>query len=215
MLPVNILIVEDNPRLAKSLKDKVLTGENHFRVVNIVHNGKEAIELLKENDDISCILMDINMPVLNGIKATEIISESHPDIKIIMSTIFDDDDNLLASIKAGAKGYLLKEEDAVTIQRSIFDVLDGGAPMSSTMALKVLTHIKQENQGPTTTFDLTERELEVLSKLSEGHSYSEIGMHLFISSGTVRKHIERIYAKMQVHSKVEAVQKANKFRLFK
>jgi DNA-binding NarL/FixJ family response regulator len=157
------------------------------------------------------------MPEMDGIKATEIIKERHPQIKIIMLTVFDDEENIFRSIQAGADGYLLKEINAENIRKSILEVVNDGAPMSPSIALKALKLLRNPLQITEDTeiekVKLTKRETDVLLQLSKGLNYNEIAENLFISSGTIRKHIENIYRKLQVHNKMEAVQKARSQKL--
>lgn len=211
---VKILIAEDIKRLADALIQKLKLDDN-YDVKGAFSNGKLLIQSLNKNSNIDIILMDINMPVMSGIEATEIISNKWPHIKIIMSTVFDDDEHLFQATLAGAKGYLLKDESSEKIHQSIEEVLGGGAAMSSSMALKALAMLKQQPvKSVEPEFNLSTRESEVLQHLSTGLSYQEISNNLNVSNGTIRKHVENIYRKLQVHNKVEAVQKANKFKLF-
>lgn len=211
---IKLLIAEDIQRLAIALKAKVELMPD-VDVKEMFSNGKLLIKYLQRNSHVDVVLMDINMPVMDGIEATTYISEKWPHIKVIMSTVFDDDDHLFKAILAGAKGYLLKDETAEKIESSIREVLDGGAPMSPSIALKAISLIKfQPIANNTEDFGLSKREIEVLEHLSTGLTYDEIAGNLTVSTGTIRKHVENIYRKLHVHSKVEAVQKASKFRLF-
>ena len=158
--------------------------------------------------------MDIQMPVMDGISATEIVKTKYPHIKIIMLTVFDDAENIFNSILAGADGYLLKDENAEQLYQSIMEINNGGAPMSPSIALKALKLLRNPMEihpsKSTGNFELTKREIEVLEQLSKGLNNNEIGDNLHISPGTVRKHVENTYRKLQVHNKVEAVNLAKK-----
>jgi DNA-binding NarL/FixJ family response regulator len=158
--------------------------------------------------------MDINMPEMNGIEATAFITNRWPNIKIIMSTVFDDEQNLFNAIMAGASGYLLKDEPPQKIHRSIYEALEGGAPMSPLIAKKALSMIKtgvpEESKKEIIDYGLTDREIEVLEHLSKGLSYEQIADNLFISYGTVRKHVENTYRKLKVNNRIEAIDKAKK-----
>jgi DNA-binding NarL/FixJ family response regulator len=157
--------------------------------------------------------MDIQMPEMDGIKATELVKQKFPQIKIIMLTVFDDEENIFKSIMAGADGYLLKDESAENLHKGIIEIMDGGAPMSPSIAFKALKILRSPVAASReTTFDhqLTPREIEVLEQLSKGLNYAEISDNLFISPATVRKHIENIYRKLQVRNKLEAVNLARK-----
>ena len=182
-------------------------------------NGAELIGKLEENHNIDVILMDIQMPEMDGIKATEIVKNKYPQIKVIMLTVLDDDDCVFKSIKAGANGYLLKEIDAENLHKSILEVIEGGAPMTPSIALKTLNllrnPIKEIKEEDIEQVKLSKRETEILVHLSKGLNYSNIADNLFISPATVRKHIENTYRKLQVHNKMEAVLKARKQNLIK
>ncbi len=211
-----IAIAEDNPFLAKTIIEKI----SFFKDLTFkfqVNNGAEMIGKLEEYHHIDVILMDIQMPVMDGIKATEIVHQKYPHIKIIIFTVHDADNLIFNAIKAGASGYLMKEIEPVKLHQCILEVMQGGAPMSPSIALKTLKLLRNPNlidpKQKTETVSLSKREIEILEQLSKGHNYNIIAEHLFISPGTVRKHIENIYRKLQVHNKLEAVLKAKKHRL--
>lgn len=209
---IKIAIAEDISKLSAALKEKIELGVE-FKVVSISTNGKELIERLEDNHAVDVIIMDINMPEMNGIEATEFVTNRWPQIKVIMSTVFDDEQNLYESVMAGASGYLLKDEQPAKVHRAIYEALDGGAPMSSVIAKKALAILR--NGAPKSMiseedYDLTKREMEVLQQIAKGLSYDQISDNLFISYGTARKHVENIYRKMKVHNKLEAVEKGKR-----
>jgi DNA-binding NarL/FixJ family response regulator len=214
---LKICIAEDNYFLAKSIKEK-LSFFDDISIKFHAKNGAELIGKLEENHNIDVILMDIQMPEMNGIKATELVKNKYPQIKVIMLTVVDDDDCVFKSIKAGANGYLLKEINAENLYKSIIEVTEGGAPMTPSIALKTLNLLRDPsslNSKPeeNESIQLTKRESEILVQLSKGLNYNNISENLIISPSTVRKHIENIYKKLQVHSKMEAVMKAKKQNL--
>ena len=213
---VKILIVEDNFFLKKALEEK-LSNFSDIVIKDTAQNGEEAIAILEKNHVVDLILMDIEMPIMNGIKATEIIKSNYPQIKIIMITVFDNDENVFDAIKAGADGYLLKETKAEKIYEAIRETLAGGAVMSPSIALKTLQLLKNprvfDSSEATEMVELTTREIEVLEQLSKGLKYNAIAENLFLSPGTIRKHVENIYTKLQVHNKLEAIQKAKNNKL--
>lgn len=212
---IKIGIAEDIAQIADALKNKLELSPD-FSVKFIAKNGREAIAELQKNNLVDVLLMDINMPEMDGIEATGKINTRWPGIKIIMCTIFDDDEHLMNAIIAGAGGYLMKDEPPALVHKSIYNIMEGGAPMSSGIATRVLKLLKtggKPGQKPSETFSLTEREIEVLQHLSKGLSYEQISNNLFISYGTVRKHIENIYRKLQVTNKTEAINKAGKNNL--
>lgn len=216
MKKLRIVIAEDNHFLAKAVIEKLSFFDEFIYKFKAI-NGEELVAKLEENHNIDLILMDIQMPKMDGIKATEIIKNKYPQIKIIMLTVHDDDENIFNSIKAGANGYLLKEINAESLKKSILEVMNDGAAMTPSIALKALdllrNPLKIDNRIESKKINLTKRETDVLLQLSKGLNYNEIAENLFISSGTVRKHIENIYRKLQVHNKMEAVQKAKYNRL--
>ncbi|MCB0270676.1 MAG: response regulator transcription factor, partial [Calditrichaeota bacterium] len=151
-------------------------------------------------------------PEMDGIEATAEIVAQYPHIKIIMLTVFDDEQRIFNAIQAGAMGYLLKDEPPQKLHESIKMIMDGGAPMSPTIAAKSLkllrNPIRAESETTGENFNLGKREVEVLEQLSQGLDYQKIAENLFISPATVRKHIENIYRKLQVNNKMRAVNKA-------
>lgn len=214
-----LAIADDNEYLIKSLKDKLLLFPEKFKVVFVARNGQEMVEYLSVNKMPDVILMDIEMPVIDGIKATEIISTKFPEIKIIMLTVFDDEDNIFNAIKAGASGYLLKDEPIEKIIENIEIVLNGGAPMSPAIAAKTLKLLRGSDskmpEDDKNNYNLTKREIEILEFLKKGYDYNKTAEQLFISPFTVRKHIENIYRKLQVNNKMQAVQKALQNKILK
>lgn len=214
---LKVCIAEDNYFLVKTIKEK-LSFFDDISIKFHANNGAELIGKLEENHNIDVVLMDIQMPVMDGIKATEIVKNKYPQIKVIMLTVVDDDDCVFKAIKAGANGYLLKEIDAEKLYKSILEVTKGGAPMTPSIALKTLNLLRDPNflsseKQEVSDVKLTKRETEILTQLSKGLNYNDISDNLIISPSTVRKHIENIYKKLQVHSKMEAVMKAQKQNL--
>ncbi|MEN3325094.1 response regulator transcription factor [Mariniflexile soesokkakense] len=213
---IKIAIVDDNSFLINAVKEKLSFFEDLNMKFTAV-NGTDLLCKLEENHNLDLILMDIEMPVLNGIETTEIVKQKYPHIKIIMLTVFDNDENIFNAIKAGADGYLLKEINAKDLHDGIIETLNGGAAMNPSIALKTLKLLRnpidfsfKENQEE---IKLSDREIQVLEQLSKGLSYNLIAENLILSSGTIRKHIENIYKKLQVHNKLEAVEKAKKNNL--
>jgi len=214
--PISIAIAEDQPLAMQSILKK-LSNNPTIKIAFTAINGLDLLEKLQEQT-VEVILMDIEMPLIDGITTTHNVKEKYPNIKVLILTTFDDDDKIFNAILAGASGYLLKDERPETISRSIFDIHHGGAAMSPGIALKALNHIKQNSQNTTeqisiSTTTLSAREMEILIALKDGLAYKQIANGLFISEGTVRKHIEHIYRKLQVNNKVSAVNiaRANKW----
>jgi len=215
-LKIKIAIVDDNSFLIKTVEEK-LSFFDDLNVKFSALDGSDLLEQLKRNHNLDLILMDIEMPVLNGIETTEIVKQKYPHIKIIMLTVFDNDEHIFNAIKAGADGYLLKEINARDLHSGILETLNGGAAMNPSIALKTLKLLRKPfvstNSKDIETIKLTEREIDVLEQLSKGLSYNAIADNLILSTGTIRKHIENIYRKLQVHNKLEAVQKARRNNL--
>lgn len=210
-MPIKIAIVDDNSFLIQAIKEKL----SFFDDIIIKHaslHGAALLEKLEEHHNIDIVLMDIEMPVLNGIETTEVVKKRYPHIKIIILTAFDNDEHIFNAIKAGADGYLLKETQPQELYNGIQETLHGGAAMNPSIALKTLKLLRNpdsiKNEKEKNEIALTKREVEVLEQLSKALSYTAIAENLFLSPSTVRKHIENIYKKLQVHSKIEAVQKA-------
>nr|WP_321416119.1 response regulator transcription factor [uncultured Allomuricauda sp.] len=213
---IRLAIVDDNSFLLKAIADKLSFFERVAIKIKAT-NGSECIEKLAVNNQLDVILMDIEMPEMDGIQATNIIKSKYPHIKIVMLTVFDNDENIFNAIKAGADGYLLKDIDPENLYKGILDTVNGGAAMTPIIALKALkllrNPLEQNYLLNEETVVLTKREEEVLEQLSSGLSYTKIAENLHVSPSTVRKHIEHIYTKLQVHNKLEAVEKAKRINL--
>ncbi len=214
---IRIAVAEDNLFLAKAIKEKLELFED-IKLKFIAENGAELIEMLEKDLNVDVILMDIQMPVMDGIKATEIIHAKHPQIKIVMLTVFNDEESVYNAISAGANGYLLKDTEPEILFAGLKEVLNGGATMNPSIALKTLNLLrnpKKEKIEVETKKEesLTKRELEILKQVSRGLNYKQIAANLMISPSTVRKHIENVYKKLNVHNKVEAIQKGLKNNL--
>ena len=213
-MSIKIAIVDDNSFLISAVKEK-LSFFKDLSVKYTAMNGSELLTKLNDDRNIDAILMDIEMPVLNGIETTEIVKQKYPHIKIVMLTVFDNDEHIFNAIKAGADGYLLKEINAKDLHEGLLDTLNGGAAMNPSIAMKTLKLLRNPMDFDDDREDikLSDREIQVLEQLSKGLSYNVIAENLFLSTGTIRKHIENIYKKLQVHNKLEAVAKAKKNNL--
>lgn len=209
----HVHITEDLPRLAKMLRENLEMSPS-FKVTGHALHGKELLEQLAQLPSLpDIVLMDIQMPVMDGIAATAALKSRHPQVKVVMATVFDDEENIFHAILAGADGYLMKDEPPQVLHRALQEVMEGGAPMSPSIARKALLLLRKspaQPASPQPEHDLSEREIELLEQLSKGLKYEQIGQNLHISTGTVRKHIENIYRKLQVHNKLEAVEAARK-----
>jgi DNA-binding NarL/FixJ family response regulator len=213
MPALHIAIAEDNRMALKAIEEKL----SRFPELSLrlkVLNGKALTEEIGRHQ-IDIVLMDLDMPVMNGIEATKAIKKQFPQIKVLVLTTFDDDEKIFDAIVAGASGYLLKEEPSENIYRAILETMDGGAAMSPIIAMKALNLIRTPliPNASREDFGLTTREIELLEQLKNGLTYEQLAANLYISIGTVRKHIENVYRKLQVNNKVNAVKVASDNRL--
>jgi DNA-binding NarL/FixJ family response regulator len=208
-MDIRIVIFDDNDDFRDSMFHLVNSAEGFECVGDFADCNKILRDIAETKPDV--VLMDIEMPGISGIEGVFLIKEKYPDIKIVMQTIFEDDNKIFDSLCAGASGYILKNISTSRILESIKDVFDGGAPMTPSIAAKVL---KMFRQMPGTekieSFHLTDREKEILSCLVKGMSYKLVAASCCISPDTVNAHIRNIYKKLNVHSKSEAVVKAMK-----
>lgn len=204
-MPVRIVIFEDNGRLRQSLKI-LLNGVKDYTVCGDYENCANAATVVDEHlPDV--IIMDIDMPGVDGIAGLRIIKERRPETYIIMHTVLEDDDRLFQCLCSGANGYILKNTSFVSLLEAIDNVLHGGAPLSPSIAKKVLKSFQVTPAGHI-RYNLSEREIEVLKYLVKGYSYKMIAGACYISVDTVRGHIRNIYTKLHVNCGREAVAKA-------
>ncbi len=211
---IKVALAEDNVFLGQNMMDQ-LSSVPHVQFKFWAMNGQSLLDQLSKGELVDLIIMDIEMPVMDGISATAEVTKLYPHIKVMMSTVFDDDDNLFNAIKAGANGYLLKDEPIEKVLQSMTEVLEGGAPMTSSIAMRTLKLLRAHptELEPIKEFNLTSRETEILEQLCQGLGYNQIAENLIISPKTVRKHIENVYGKLNVHSKMDALKVAQKNRL--
>ncbi len=209
---ITLIIFEDRQNLRDSLK-LLVESEEQFRLLAMYPNCKNADKhVLAHQPDV--VLMDIDMPEINGIEGVKMIKAVRPDTQIIMLTVFDDDEKIFESIKAGADGYLLKKSISVELINAIYNASVGGASISPGVATKVLNAFRlKSSQQKRETFSLSKREQEVLELLTKGYSYKKIAADLFVSIDTIGSHIKNIYSKLHVNSAPEAVAKALKYKI--
>ena len=202
-----IIVFDDNSKRRESLEMLIDLTEGMMCAGSFPDCRDGLNHIDKTAPDL--VLMDIDMPFVNGIEGVTLIRQIYPNIKILMQTVFEDDEKLFASIRAGADGYILKKAQPQELLSGIEDALTGGAPMTPSIARQVLRFIgSTENKKQNEEFNLTPRETEILSLLVQGLSYKMIANQCFISLNTVNAHIQNIYEKLQVNSAVEAVTKA-------
>ncbi len=206
-----VLIYEDNPQLREGLT-MLINGSAGFEVMAAFKNCNNVVEEVAAfNPDV--ILMDIDMPGTNGIEGLKKIRETNTAVKILMLTVFDDNKNVFDAISNGANGYILKKTPPAKILEYLADAQTGGAPMTSSIATQVLKMFSGIHGEKGDNYDLSDREKQVLQLLVNGYSYKMIAAEMFIAIDTVRSHIKKIYEKLQVNSKSEAVAKAFKNRI--
>lgn len=206
-----VIVVEDRTRIRETIVD-LINETDGLRCAGSYGSCEALLErLADEVPDV--ILMDIGLPGMSGIDGVKAVKARFPDVDILMHTVFDDDEKIFQSILAGASGYVLKNAEAEELIRAIREIRVG-APMSASIARRMLAMMRGKEAKPTDELNLTPRELEILQWLVEGLSYKKIAEKLFISPLTVQSHIKKVYEKLQVHSKSAAVSKALKYRLF-
>ncbi|WP_210463302.1 response regulator transcription factor [Rufibacter roseolus] len=206
---IKILLYEDNAPLREGLS-MLFNGTEGFSVVGAFQNCTQVLQQVTQlSPDV--ILMDIDMPGVGGIAGLKLIRSQFDKMKVVMLTVFDDNQNVLEAMQAGADGYLLKKTPPAKLLEAIVDVYEGGAPMTSSVARQVLQLFAHQTPKATAPqYQLSDREKEVLHWLVNGYSYKMVAAQLFISLETVRSHVKKIYEKLQVNSKSEAVAKAFK-----
>lgn len=198
---LNIAIIEDNEQYRKAITTIIGLNEK-FRLAHALENCMEMIESFKGKQP-DVVLMDINMPGISGIAAVWEIKKHFPEIKVLMLTTFEDEENIFNALRAGANGYLLKKDSPEKILEAIEAVYNGESPMNGMIASKVLDYFQQQKQKELDQSTLTEREKEILQQLMKGFSYKEIAAAVFISTETLNTHIKNIYRKLNVHSRGE------------
>ena len=206
MNSIHVSIFEDNKHLRESLY-YLINGTEGFTCTGAFPNSNSLVfQLKKSMPDV--VLMDIEMPGMNGIEAVKIIKQQFPEIQVLMQTIFHDDENIFNAICAGASGYILKTTSPAGYIEAIKDVYNGGSPMSGSIARRVL-ELFQKNITPITNNDyqLTPKEKEILQQLVKGKSFKMIADAIGVTYETVRTHMKNIYTKLHVNSNTEAVSK--------
>jgi DNA-binding NarL/FixJ family response regulator len=211
IMAIKVLIYDDNMALRNSMQI-LLNDSDGFEVVAAMPNAETiAADLKTFKPDV--VLMDIDMPAVNGVEAVKTIRKINDQLPVIMLTVFDDNENIFKAICAGASGYILKRYATEEIPAAIRNVLTGGAPMTGSVARKVLQMVPQATDAQHEKADLSSKEAAILQLLVNGYSYKMIATEIGISIDTVRFHIKKIYDKLHVHSATEAVSRALKNKL--
>jgi DNA-binding NarL/FixJ family response regulator len=203
---IKVMIVDDHLVVREGLK-QLLEIEEDIRVVAEAGSGLECLEIMKKTLP-DLVFMDVRMPGISGIETTRLVCQRHPQVKVIVLTIYEEDQYVREAIKAGAKGYVLKKVGREELIRIVRDVLEDRAFLDPKVAAAVFDHVRGGAEGTQREATLTQRELEVLQRIAEGSNDRTIGESLHISEHTVRSHIKNLYRKLGVSSRAHAVAKA-------
>jgi DNA-binding NarL/FixJ family response regulator len=209
---IRVAIFEDNNMLRDSLR-KLFAAFDDFELTGVYPNALNILDVIKDHMP-QVVLMDIDMPGINGIEAVKKLKSQYPAIQVLMQTVFDDDEKIFQAVCAGADGYLLKKTPPLEMLEGVRLAAKGQSSLSPSIAARILHLIRnQASPTPSTEIILSEREKEILYQLTKGLSYKMIAESCSVSIDTVRFHIKNIYAKLHVHSMTEAVAKALKDKL--
>lgn len=207
-MKIKVMVVDDQRLLREGLRT-ILDLEHDLSVVQLAENGRDALDKIAETHP-DVVLMDIRMPVMDGVECTKIIKQQYPEIKVLILTTFDDDEYIIEALKHGALGYILKDLSSEKLVSAIRDVYEGNSIMQPEIAAKVISLITGNSKEPThksATLEpkytpvLTDREKEVLQLVGKGMSNGEIAKMLYISEGTVKNYISNLYAKLEVNDR--------------
>ena len=205
-MSISIAIVEDLDEVRDGLKNFISLSSD-FTVLGTFKTGEEALaELPRLSPDI--IIMDINLPGMNGIECIRLVKDKSPGSQFMMFTVYENDEKVFEALKAGASGYLLKNTGLLQIVESLKELHEGGSPMSANIVRKLVNLFREPVRDTAPVEILSNRENEILQLLSKGLLYKEIADQLHITTGTVRQHIHKIYDKLHVQNRTEAINKA-------
>lgn len=204
-MPINISIVEDSDKFRETLA-RILNRSEGFRCISQYPNAEDALKALPE-DKPDVVLMDINLPGMNGVECVRQLKQLLPKVQVMMLTVYEDTDNIFNALTAGATGYMLKQTSRDELLEAIRELSRGGSPMTTHIARKVVQSFQRTAPTAAPTEVLSPREQEVLDCLAQGFLYKEIAEKLSISYETVHTYIRRIYEKLQVRTRTEAVAK--------
>jgi len=200
---IRVAIVEDTKDIREGLALLIGASEG-YECVDVCPDGETALQKLPLSKP-DVVLMDINMPGISGVECVRQLKAILPSAQFLMCTVYEEDEHIFNSLKAGATGYILKKTAPTKLLEAITDIYNGGSPMTGGIARKVIASFRPA--APSAGSELSSRELEILETLAKGYRYKEIADKLFISIDTVRSHIRKIYEKLQVHSRTEALNK--------
>lgn len=193
MSRIKVLIADDQPVVRDGLK-MIMSLDSEIEVTAIASNGQEALDLCSNGIDV--VLMDIRMPIMDGVKTTKLIKDSFPKVKIIILTTFNDDQYIFEALKNGASSYLLKDVESEEIINAVKVIYSGGTVLHNNIAAKLVNRLSGSQNGDSHLQDLTSREREIAKLVAEGISNKEIAAKLFITEGTVKNHITNILSKL-------------------
>ncbi len=202
---ISVAIVEDNHDI-RSAMELLINGSEGYACIGAFNNAENALEKIPQLLP-NVVLMDFNLPGMNGIECIARLKAEFPDMQFMMLTVYEDDDKIFMALEAGASGYILKKTSPGELLDAIRDLHDGGSPMSSQIARRVVAYFQKQAKPNPALEALTSREKEILDQLSKGFLYKEIAGNLFISIETVRRHVHNIYEKLHVRSRTDAVNK--------
>ncbi|MBN1339999.1 MAG: response regulator transcription factor [Bacteroidales bacterium] len=206
MKKVRLIIVEDDRDIREGFMS-IFSAHPDIEPAGSFSDGESFLEKFREIEaDVA--LMDIHLPGISGIECTRIVRQAVPSLQVLMCTVYEDDEMVFESLKAGANGYVLKKSSSEKLAEAVIDIYNGGSPMSQVIARKVTGSFQNAKKQEEETRNLTKREKEILEYLAKGYRYKEIAAKLFISAETVRTHIRNIYEKLHVQSRTEALNKA-------
>ncbi len=201
--PIKVAVFDDSREQRDGLAE-LLEAMDTVTCVGAFPSARQVVRDVEDSAP-DVVLMDMDMPEVDGVMAVALLRSRFPDLRIIMLTVIEDDARIFAAIRAGADGYFLKQTSPERLIEGIRDAMDGGAPMTPSVARRVLRMVEGERPTTTSEFQLTEREKEILSMLVNGHTYKRIASELGISFSTVNRHVTHVYAKLRVRSVGEAV----------
>lgn len=200
MSKIRVLIVDDQPVVRDGLK-MLISLDSEIEVVATASNGQDAFELCQKGIDV--ILMDIRMPVMDGVKTTKLIKESYPNVKIIILTTFNDDQYIFEALKNGASSYLLKDVESEEIINTVKVIYSGGTVLNNNIAAKLVNKLSESQNSVNQLQELTSREREIAKLVAEGLSNREIAAKLFITEGTAKNHITNILSKLGLNHRTQ------------
>jgi DNA-binding NarL/FixJ family response regulator len=203
---IRVAIVEDETDIREAMR-VLINGSKNFECIHTYGSAEDALEKLP-GKDVDVVIMDIHLPGTNGIECVANLKKQMLKTQFMICTVYDDDDNIFSALQSGAPGYILKRTSPAQILEAIRDLHNGGSPMSSEIARRVVNLLQRKNTLSSETEILSDREKEILDYLSKGYLYKEIAEVLSISKETVKKHIHNTYEKLQVQTRTDAINKA-------